>query len=831
MLVFVLSAAAMLPTFASADTLTTTDLQKFCILGQDVNGCNYIMFNDQGQQCFMPGDNTPGPSATNVADANTLYAQGCTHTLKGEVAKRQLSSCYDGSILLSGWECIWYDIVASVAALFISIAAWLLALAGFLFNWLMDNTVILFATSIYGKAGPAVESAWAAFRDIANILIIGIFTFIAISIILGLEEFGQKKLIARVLIVAVLINFSLLFSKMAIDASNYLSLQIYSASTGRSANDALNDVNGNNTVGQSGVNPFNGYADSGIAGAFVGIMGVTGITDATRALVILAEERNGVGVMFVHGLLTAVLFLGAALVLLYGSFLLISRAIILIFLLATSSVAFASYLIPKWGHSKLGWDTWTRSFIWAATLGPILLLLLWMTLDVAYAMRSKVGTLGDLTTNPTNGADMSALFVYLITLGLLFISFRVASMAANKVSGFDFAAMATVLPLTLGSRMAGFALRQTAGWAGYGYQKSQTAQAQSDRDRAMRARMQEQAALNRGDARYAKKFGDLAAGYEKRAAGRLKNAARGGAIASSKFNLMNTGAAQQAMKAAGVSGFATGASSKGAKSYADRVKADADAIEKQTRAAAAGVNEGDIRKQTESKVREERERARKEADARRDDAKNQVDAIRNAAEQEKEGLKDGIQKLSEDLKAAQSAPNAAEARRANELRDAADRNAGANEIMRIKARHESEMYQEKAKIEQVKKNIEEEQRRIQPDLAAIDAKYASSLKKATDALDDLDSQVKRFSKDSAESKELIKQAGDASINAARQTVQNIASGVRHGVLRNPMERELVAKEVRGRYKSSAEKSSVLKTIEEATKATEKPAAPAAEQGK
>src|SRR5207247_2609440 len=103
-----------------------------------------------------------------------------------------------------------------IGAIFISISTWILSLSALLFNWLMDNTIVQFGT-FYGTIKNAVETAWTAFRDIANILIIGIFTFVAISIILGLKEYGQKKMIASVLIVAVLINFSLLGTKMVID--------------------------------------------------------------------------------------------------------------------------------------------------------------------------------------------------------------------------------------------------------------------------------------------------------------------------------------------------------------------------------------------------------------------------------------------------------------------------------------------------------------------------------------------------------------------------------------------------------------------------------------
>ena len=140
--------------------------------------------------------------------------------------------------------CIGREIGAVIDGILVGISSWLLTIAGILFNWLVTNTVVQFGAVYTETVKGAVEGAWTAFRDIANILIIGMFTFIAISIILGLKEFGQKKLIARVLIIAVLINFSLLFSKMIVDASNFVALQIYTASTGQtlSGNTGLSQI-------------------------------------------------------------------------------------------------------------------------------------------------------------------------------------------------------------------------------------------------------------------------------------------------------------------------------------------------------------------------------------------------------------------------------------------------------------------------------------------------------------------------------------------------------------------------------------------------------------
>ena len=356
-------------------------------------------------------------------------------------------------------------IAAVVGSLLMTVAAWALAIAGVLFNWSVMNAVILFKDVIFEPIKDGINIGWTAFRDISNIVIIGVFAFIAISIILGNKEFGQKKLVARVLVIAVLINFSLLFTKMIIDASNFTAGQFYAATQGDGKSlsqiidaakqpgiggAATNQVANPNT----GVDLFSGYAQEGIAGQFVRFLGVIDVADTYSALKNVGDTNNNGWIIIVHALFAFVLLLGAAIVLFYGSFLLISRAIILIFLLLTSAIAFASHLIPKMSDGQFGWSAWWKSLLGSAVLAPLLMIFLYITLQIASNLQAESGTLGNLISGSAKGGDVNALFAYLLVLGLLFGSFKLASSFSAKIGGFNFAAMATALPLSLGSRFA-----------------------------------------------------------------------------------------------------------------------------------------------------------------------------------------------------------------------------------------------------------------------------------------------------------------------------------------------------------------------------------------
>lgn len=507
--------------------------------------------------------------------------------------------------------------MSAIGAALVYIATLILSMAALLFDWLITHTVIQFG-ALYGTIKVAVETAWTAFRDIANILIIGIFTFVAISIILGLKEFGQKKMVANVLIVAVLINFSLLGTKMVIDASNYVAGQIYNAAQ-------LGGTNANATTGGA-------TAQYGIADQFMYLLGVQTAAKTWKTVSDTALAKDSGWAALGHGILLTFVLLGAAVVLFYGSFLLVSRMIMLIFLLITSAIAVGSYLIPDWAGSSYGWTAWKSSLIWCTAFAPIIMILLWVTLNVSYAMKGTYkATLGAALSDPAGGSNTEAIFMYLLVLGMLYATFSISSKWSSKIGGFNMAQIAALAPLTLGSRLAAFGLRQTAGWAGYKIDKGLTGEAKAARDRAGEARMKQQAALNRGDTLWAKRYGAVAGKFESLSATKEQQAALARKVAESKMNLMNTAPVKATLGAIGIKGLAAGESAAGAKSYSDQIKTRAEAAEK---AAAKIAPSKEQNEATKEKVREERR-----------DRKEMLEATKRTAEQTAESQRKPIEEL------------------------------------------------------------------------------------------------------------------------------------------------------------------------------------------
>jgi hypothetical protein len=360
-----------------------------------------------------------------------------------------------------------------VSGALVYVASSLLTIAGVLFNWVFYETVLQFGQLIncgVSSSGcstgiiTSINVAWTAFRDISNIVIIGMFTFIAIMTILGSSSYGAKKMISRVLIVAVLINFSLLFTKIIIDVSNFTASQFYTAA---SANDPdLQDNSPTATAtGQTGTGQNGTTAAPGIAGAFMKYAGVSSFGDTASAVFTIgANPQGGAWWGLLYGVVTALLFFVAAIVLFYGSFLLISRAILMVFLMIVSSIAFATYLIPSFSDGSYGYSAWWKILLKNAVFAPLLVVLLWVTLKIGSGFANSSGTLGSVVKNPANPLDVSALFGYIIVIGLLFASFRIASSFSTQIGGFNFAEASLSAPLAALNRFGVSPLLQN--WRG-----------------------------------------------------------------------------------------------------------------------------------------------------------------------------------------------------------------------------------------------------------------------------------------------------------------------------------------------------------------------------
>ena len=108
---------------------------------------------------------------------------------------------------------------------FLNGAIFIAGLAGELFN-----TSIQF--SLTGKVFDAdkntmIKDGWTLVRDLLNLVFIFILLFAAISTILQYGNMDIKKILPSLIVVALLVNFSMMITKMVIDASHIFAWEFY----------------------------------------------------------------------------------------------------------------------------------------------------------------------------------------------------------------------------------------------------------------------------------------------------------------------------------------------------------------------------------------------------------------------------------------------------------------------------------------------------------------------------------------------------------------------------------------------------------------------------
>lgn len=335
-------------------------------------------------------------------------------------------------------SCAFMSIMSALGNLFIVIFGQLLWLAAAAFDLLVKYVIVGFGATLeeFGIID-GIHTGWQALRDLANIVIIGMFVFIAISMILGNENFGTKKLVAHVLIIAVLINFSLLFAKLIIDGSNFAAAQFYKA------------------IPRSDEKDY-----SPIGNKIVEILGITSawgnyelVKKYGESVKKAGEEEAGgksstwnsfsAGIKaFAYGLIIGVFLLAAAIVFFYGAALIAARAVELILLMLISALAFATWLIPKYTGSDFGWTKWWERMINNAIFAPLLMALIALTLNIMLpTLKKRQGSFADIAIDPSKLSEQYSIFlIYIFTIGMLFASIKIASSfassSASKFAGF-----------------------------------------------------------------------------------------------------------------------------------------------------------------------------------------------------------------------------------------------------------------------------------------------------------------------------------------------------------------------------------------------------------
>gem|GEM_PF-1372302 len=210
----------------------------------------------------------------------------------------------------------------------------------FLSNNFLSTSPAIFTNTALNSEGKNVNptfEAWSAMRNIANIAFVIAFMVIIFSQITnyGIDNYGIKKILPRLIIAAILVNVSYYICQIAVDISNILGYSLKSFLAGLAPSSTVHPGwgSGSNWVGTS--------AD---------ILGAAAIAWASLGVLIPAVLAAIVSLVMILFLLTA-------------------RQALIILLVVISPLAFVAFLLP---NTNDWYKKWQKAFVGMLMLFPII---------------------------------------------------------------------------------------------------------------------------------------------------------------------------------------------------------------------------------------------------------------------------------------------------------------------------------------------------------------------------------------------------------------------------------------------------------------------------
>jgi len=247
-----------------------------------------------------------------------------------------------------------------------------------------------------------VNAGWATTRDFANLFFALILLFIAVATVLNigpLDNYTAKRMLPSFIFVALFINFSKAIVGLFLDISQIIMIEFY------------------NALGQN--------------------MATT-IADASRIAELGATANTEVAVI---NIFTTIIIAVLMFVLLWTIIILIIRIVTIWIVIITAPLAFISLLIPP---LRSLWNQWTQKFQSSLVTGPVLMIMLYLSMTV---LQGGIGAGG----GGTNFIENTSFFNYLIVIIMLMMANIYAQQAGQQAPGVLKNAVGTVGTLaTLG---------------------------------------------------------------------------------------------------------------------------------------------------------------------------------------------------------------------------------------------------------------------------------------------------------------------------------------------------------------------------------------------
>ncbi|TAN57593.1 hypothetical protein EPN15_03650 [Patescibacteria group bacterium] len=305
------------------------------------------------------------------------------------------------------------QVMSTVAGLLADALGWLLGsvifpLLGWVLKWILEALV---SVAEYNKIinQSTIQNTWGTVRDIVNMFFIFAMLLIAFSTILRYQQYEVKKMLPKLVLYAVLVNFSLTICGLFIDIAQVFTLTFVNAFKDNAVNNFTQSVN---------------------------IFDFTSMSSDLRSGINAATVMGGYLLALVLMLVTLVT-LGAMVLML------LVRIVYLWILSILSPFAFVLPVIP--GGQKYAsqwWDMFSKQVI----TGPLLAFFIWLSLSVL----ANTGNIGNEILNSATKSTMTAgltglkttdtdfIIHFIISIAMMFIGLMLTSQmggAAGKIAG------------------------------------------------------------------------------------------------------------------------------------------------------------------------------------------------------------------------------------------------------------------------------------------------------------------------------------------------------------------------------------------------------------
>lgn len=355
------------------------------------------------------------------------------------------------SALAASGDAIMWDVVKNGA---VTAVGWIV----YGWVWIIGQLSVLLIAVIIDLAkyndfvtSSAVENGWVIIRDVVNMFFILILLVISFATIFNVKEYKYQAMLPRLLIMAVVINFSRTIAGVLIDFGQVVMLTF--------------------------VNGFQAAA----GGNFIKALKI-------EELLKFQDQPGNTDLLkvFASFVLAAIMITVTAVVLGAFAIMLVMRIVTLWFLVVLSPIAFLASVWPS-GRIQQKYALWWDMFLDNIMVGPILAFFLWLSLlvlgsgDVATTdavvkstYEQESGISGGLSAGYTKIGTLDNMISYLMGIGMLLGSLYmaqsmraagagIAGAALGKVKGY--ASSAVRKPISGAWRATKFGVRKSVGGA------------------------------------------------------------------------------------------------------------------------------------------------------------------------------------------------------------------------------------------------------------------------------------------------------------------------------------------------------------------------------